>query len=117
MTTFKQEDIISVNGEDYVRRSVVDALQPDTEAIWKNLTLQVMDNVHVVGLGSATLSDHWQAVKISTEMLTKALAILKPLNLEGITLAIKTDKPLWIGTLKDNTISGVVIAPRVPNDT
>ena len=71
------------------------------------------DSLAITGIGTMQIQKNYATVKIDLEHLKKAIRIVEEMRQDKVTLAIAKDMPLIIGSLKDNEISGLVIAPRI----
>lgn len=77
------------------------------------------DEANCLGIGSAELKGEWFKCSLSTEYLEKVIKCLKEMSidkkkgLESIQLVWSHDKPAFIGQVRNNVVSGFVIAPRI----
>ena len=71
------------------------------------------DSLAITGIGTMQIQKNYATVNIDLEHLKKAIRIVEEMQQDKVTLAIAKDMPLIIGSLKDNEISGLVIAPRI----
>ena len=74
------------------------------------------DSLAITGIGTMQIQKNYTTVKIDLKHLKKAIRIVEEMRQDYITLAIAKDMPLIIGSLKDDEISGVVIAPRIDEE-
>lgn len=76
------------------------------------------DELEIMGIGTARLKGYSVITRVPLKELQKAINILKALHSDeenpAVDIAIADDYPLCLGTFnkKNNTIAGVLIAPR-----
>lgn len=116
---------INVDGKEYVLKADVEKeLEKAKQKEQKFSVIKpygLCDPDHVMAMGTVQLgSNGVKATRVSYDYLNHAIKIIKEIGCDYVTLAIvDEDLPLIIGREidEDNKLSGIVMAPRIKNES
>lgn len=105
---------IEVNGKKYILKEDIEKEFVKKENKFSVIDISTDDSA-VMGFGSAELQGEWIRSRIAVDYLENAVKCFKELKIESVDVVFTKEYPVVFGRIKNNRVSGIIIAPRIEN--